>query len=66
MVKNKPVEAMRLNIESVVLEIKTFIKNRKSIIALVSFTPINLLIDYTNHLNLFSETRSPIKPNVFL
>jgi hypothetical protein len=64
MVKNKPVEAMRLNIKSVVLEIKTFIKNRKSIIALVSFTPINLLIDYTNYLNLF--LRSPIKPNVFL
>jgi hypothetical protein len=66
MVKNKPVEAMRLNIKSVVLEIKTFIKNRKSIIALVSFTPINLLIDYTNYLNLFLKTRSPIKPNVFL
>jgi hypothetical protein len=57
---------MRLNIKSVVLEIKTFIKNRKSIIALVSFTPINLLIDYTNYLNLFLKTRSPIKPNVFL
>jgi hypothetical protein len=66
MVKNKPVEAIRLNIESVVLEIKTFIKNHKSIIALVSFTLINLLIDYINYLNLFSETRSPIKPNVFL
>jgi hypothetical protein len=66
MVKNKLVEAMRLNIESVILEIKTFIENYKSIIALVSFTLINLLIDYINHLNLFLETRSPIRPDIFL
>jgi hypothetical protein len=60
------VEAIRLNIKSVILKIETFIENRESIIALVNFTPINLLIDYTNYLNLFLEMRSLIKPNVFL
>jgi hypothetical protein len=66
MVKNELVKAMRLNIESIILEIKTFIENHKSIIALISFTLVNLLVDYTNYLNLFLETRSIIKPNVFL
>jgi hypothetical protein len=66
MVKNKLVEAMKLNIESVIPEIKIFIKNRENIIALVSFTLVNLLIDYTNYLNLFSEMRSPIRPDIFI
>jgi hypothetical protein len=66
MVKNEPVEAMRSNIESVVLEIETFIENRESMIALISFTPVDLSVDYTDHLDLFLETRSLIKPDVFL
>ena len=53
MVKNELIKAIRLNIESVVLEIKTFIKNCKSIITLISFTLINLLVDYINYFNLF-------------
>jgi hypothetical protein len=66
MVKNEPVKAMRSNIKSVVLEIETFIENRESMIALISFTPVDLLIDYADHLDFFSETRSLIKPDVFL
>jgi hypothetical protein len=60
------VEAIKSNIESVILEIKTFIENHESIIALVSFTPVNLLIDYANYLDLFSEIRSPIRPDMFI
>jgi hypothetical protein len=66
MVKNKLVEAIKSNIKSVIPEIETFIKNCESIIALVSFTPVNLSIDYANHLNLFSKTRSPIRPDMFV
>ena len=66
MVKNEPVKAMRSNIKSVVLEIETFIENCESIIALVSFTPVDLLVDYTNHLNLFLEIRSPIRLDMFI
>jgi hypothetical protein len=66
MVKNKLVEAMKSNIKSVVLEIETFIKNRESIIALISFTPVNLLVDYANHLNLFLKTRPLIRAAVLL
>jgi len=66
MVKNKPVKAIKSNIESVIPEIETFIENRESIIAPVSFTPVNLSVDYADHLNLFSETRSPIRPEMFV
>jgi hypothetical protein len=66
MVKNEPVEAMRSNIESVIPEIKTFIENRGGMIAPVNFTPVNLSVDYADHLDLFSETRSPIGPDLFL
>jgi len=66
MVKNEPVEAMRSNIESVIPEIETFIENRGGMIAPVSFTPVDLSVDYADHLDLFSETRSPIGPDLFL
>jgi hypothetical protein len=66
MVKNELVEAMKLNIESVILEIKTFIENRESIIALVSFTLVDLSVDYANYLDLFLETRSLIRLDIFV
>ena len=66
MVKNEPVKAMRSNIKSVVLEIEIFIENRESMITLISFTPIDLSIDYTDYLDFFLKTRSFIKPDVFL
>jgi hypothetical protein len=56
---------MRLNIKSIILKIKIFIKNYKSIIALVRFSLVNLLVDYTN-LNLFSEIRTFIKVGILL
>jgi hypothetical protein len=65
MVKNEPVEAMRSNIESVIPEIETFIENRKGMIAPVIFTPVDLSVDYAD-LDLFSETRPPIKAGAFL
>jgi hypothetical protein len=65
-VKNKLIEAIRLNIKSVVLKIKIFIKNCENIIALISFTLINLLIDYADYLNLFLETRFLIRLDIFL
>jgi hypothetical protein len=66
MVKNKPVKAVRLYIKSVVPEIETFIKNQESIVALAKFSLVDLLIDYTNYLDLFSETRPLIKADVCL
>jgi hypothetical protein len=66
MVKNEPVKTVRLHIKSVVPEIKTFIKNRESIIAPARFSPVDLLINYTDYLNLFSETRPPIRADVCL
>ena len=66
MVKSEPVEAMRSNIESVVPEIETFIENREGMIALVRFTPVDLLVDYADYFDVFSETRAPIGAGVFL
>ena len=60
MVKDEPVEAVRLHIESVVPEIETFIENRESMVAPARFSPVDLSVDYTDHLDLFSETRPPI------
>jgi len=57
---------MRLHIESIVPEIETFIENRESIVALVRFSLINLLVDYTNYLNLFLEIRPLIRVDVCL
>ena len=65
MVKNEPVEVMRSNIESVVPEIETFIENRESMIAPVSFTLVNMSVDYADQLDLFSETRPPVGASVF-
>jgi hypothetical protein len=58
--------AVRLHIESVVPEIEIFIENRESIIALARFSLVDLLVDYTNYLDFFSETRSFIKADVCL
>jgi hypothetical protein len=60
MVKDEPVKAVRLHIESVVPEIETFIENRESMVAPARFSPVDLSVDYTDHLDLFSETRPPI------
>lgn len=60
MVKDEPVEAVRLHIESVVPEIETFIENRESMVAPARFSPVDLSVDYTDHLDLFSETGPPI------
>jgi hypothetical protein len=66
MVKNEPVKAVRLHIESVVPEIETFIKNRESMVALARFSLVDLSVDYTDHLDLFSETRPFIRADVCL
>jgi hypothetical protein len=66
MVKNEPVEAVRLHIESVVPEIETFMENRESMVAPARFSPVNLSVDYTDLLDLFSETRPPIGADVCL
>jgi hypothetical protein len=66
MVKNEPVEAVRLHIESVVPEIETFMENRESMIALARFSLVDLSVDYTDHLDLFSETRPLIRADVCL
>ena len=65
-VKDELIEAIRLYIKNIVLEIETFIENRESIVALVRFSLVNLLIDYTNYLNLFLEIRPLIKVNIYL
>jgi hypothetical protein len=57
---------MRLYIENMVPEIETFIKNQESIIALARFSPVNLLVDYTDHLDPFSETRPLIRVDIYL
>jgi hypothetical protein len=57
MVKNEPVEAVRSHIDSVAPEIENFIENRESMVAPARFSPVDLSVDYTDHLDLFSETR---------
>jgi hypothetical protein len=66
MVKNKPLEAVRLHIENIVLEIEIFIENRENMVALARFSPVDLSVDYTDHLDLFSETRPLIRVDVYL
>jgi hypothetical protein len=66
MVKNEPLEAMRLYIENVVPEIETFIKNRESIVALARFSPVDLSVDYTDYLDLFSEIKPLIRADIYL
>lgn len=66
MVKNKPVEAVRSHIDSVAPEIEIFIENRESMVAPARFSLVDLSVDYTDHLDLFSETGLPIGADMCL